>query len=106
MVQASLSPAVPKPDHVPDALVFDYDHRYDPALVKDAHTRILEIAATAPPIFWTPRHGGHWVLRGHSAVYNASRDTTTFSNAPMPYEMPEKTTTRTGRGVERRAMNG
>jgi cytochrome P450 len=87
MVQASLTPAVPKPDHVPDSLVFDYDHYFDPALHQDAHTRILEIAKTAPPIFWTPRHGGHWVLRSHSAVYNASRDTNTFSNAPMPYEM-------------------
>jgi hypothetical protein len=59
MVQASLTSAVPKPDHVPDALVFDYDHYFDPALHQDAHTRILEIAKTAPPIFWTPRHGGH-----------------------------------------------
>lgn len=87
MVQASLTPAVPKPDHVPDSLVFDYDHYFDPALRKDAHARILEIARTAPPIFWTPRHGGHWILRGHSAVYNASRAPEIFSNAPMPYEM-------------------
>ena len=87
MVQTHLTPAVAKPDHVPDRVVFDYDHHNDPALRKDAHARILEIAMTAPPIFWTPRHGGHWVLRGHAAVYKASRDPDTFSNAPMPYEM-------------------
>ena len=87
MRQASLSPAVPKPDHVPDSVVFEYDHHNDPAMRKDAHTRILEIAKTAPPIFWTPRNGGHWVLNAHDAVYKASRDPVTFSNAPMPYEM-------------------
>ncbi|QIG80823.1 cytochrome P450 [Stakelama tenebrarum] len=86
MVQATLTEAAARPEHVPESLVFDFDHFADPALVKDAHSRVLEIAKTAPPIFWTPRHGGHWVLRSHDAVYKASRDTDTFSNAPMPYE--------------------
>lgn len=84
---ATMSPAVPKPDHVPDSVVFDFDHYADPALIEDAHSRILEIANTAPPVFWTPRQGGHWVLRSHEAVYKASRDPEMFSNAPMPYEM-------------------
>jgi cytochrome P450 len=51
-----------------------------------AHARILEIIDQTPPVFWTPRSGGMWVLRGHGAVYKASRDTETFSNQHMSME--------------------
>ena len=84
---ATLSPAVPKPDHVPDELVYDFDHYFDPALIENAHDRILQIAKETPPIFWSPRHGGTWFLRSHKATYNGSRDTEAFSNGPYPYEM-------------------
>lgn len=81
-----LTPAVPKPDHVPDALVYDFDFHFDPALKENAHERILQIANEAPEIFWTPRHGGHWIMRGHHAVYKAQRDPDSFSNSPFDYE--------------------
>ncbi len=87
MSQATLSPAVEKPDHVPDELVYDFDYYAQPELIEDAHGCALEIAKNAPGIFWTPRHGGHWVLNSHSAVFNASRDPDTFSNAKVSYEM-------------------
>jgi cytochrome P450 len=83
---ATLTPAVPKPDHVPDALVYDFDLFHDPALKTTGYDRILEIAQTTPPIFWSPRNGGVWVVRSHEAVYNAQRDTESFSNAPMSAE--------------------
>ncbi len=82
----TLSPAVPKPDHVPDDLVYDFDYFFDPELVATGYDRILDIAKNTPPIFWTPRNGGVWVVRGHRAVYNAQRDTESFSNAPMKAE--------------------
>jgi cytochrome P450 len=86
MANAKLSPAVIKPDHVPASLVYDFDFYADPGMINDAYARVLEIVKEAPPIFWTPRNGGHWILRGHAAVFNASRDTDSFSNAKVPYE--------------------
>ena len=73
-----LSPAVATPEHVPDALVYDFDHYSDPGLIADAPARIAELVRDAPPAFWTPRHGGHWMLCSHAAVYQASRDSETF----------------------------
>jgi cytochrome P450 len=75
-----VSPAVPKPAHVPDSLVYDFDMFRDPAYVADPHKRILELVKNAPPVFWTPRNGGHWMLLSHSANFNAARDTESFSN--------------------------
>jgi cytochrome P450 len=77
---AILSPAVAKPDHVPDALVYDFDIHADPGLLVDPHARILEMLSDAPPVFWTPRNGGGWVALSHAANYEASRDTETFSS--------------------------
>jgi cytochrome P450 len=85
-VPRPLSPAVPKPAHVPDALVYDFDLFADPRLLRDAPARILEIAREAPPIFWTPRQGGHWVFAGHQAAFEGSRNWESFSNAFVPQE--------------------
>jgi cytochrome P450 len=52
----------PKPDHVPDHLVVDHDY------VNLAGMAELGVYAAAkrlhdgPDIFWTPRHGGHWMV--------------------------------------------
>ncbi len=87
MSQATLTPAVPKPDHIPDAVVYDFDMFKDPALLADPHERILDLLQNAPPVFWTPRNGGHWMLMTHDANFTASRDTETFSSQFLP---PEK----------------
>ncbi|GFE79801.1 cytochrome P450 [Steroidobacter agaridevorans] len=81
---ANVSPAVAKPAHVPDSLVYDFDMFRDPAYVADPHERILDLVKNAPPIFWTPRNGGHWMLMSHSANFNASRDTESFSSEFIP----------------------
>lgn len=86
MSAAQLSPAVAKPDHVPEGLVFDFDLFADPGLTTTGYDRVLEIARTTPPVFWSPRNGGQWVLRSHAAVYKAQRDPESFSNAPMRAE--------------------
>ena len=83
---ATLSPAVPKPAHVPDAVVYDFDMFADPAYVADPHKRILDLVRNAPPIFWTPRNGGHWMLLSHEANFTASRDIETFSSNFIPKE--------------------
>jgi cytochrome P450 len=81
---AALSPAVATPAHVPASLVYDFDLFLDPGILTDPHSRILEIIKNAPPIFWTPRQGGHWVLLGHSANFEAARDWEAFSSEVVP----------------------
>src|SRR5262245_45018484 len=81
-----LSPAVARPGHVPEALVYDFDYFADPAMIADSHSRVIEIVRDAPPIFWTPRNGGHWMLRSHTAVFKASRDPASFTTERFKYE--------------------
>ncbi|WP_373080875.1 cytochrome P450 [Zhongshania sp.] len=81
---ANLSPAVPTPEHIPESLVYDFDMFLDPAMQVDPHKRVYDLVQNVPPIFWTPRNEGHWVFLSHSANFNASRDTETFSNEVIP----------------------
>lgn len=80
---APLSPKVPKPAHIPDSAVYDFDAYRDPGLLADPVKRIAEIVKQAPPIFWTPRNGGQWVIQGYEALFNAYRDPETFSSQFM-----------------------
>lgn len=54
--------SVPKPPHVPDELVVDFDYFHplgiEEADVYSAWHRLHE----GPEIIWTPRNGGHWIL--------------------------------------------
>lgn len=85
-----LSAAAPRPSHVTDAVFYDFDLFADPALLKDPHARILDLHKKAPPVFWTPRNGGHWMMLSHQANFDASRDTETFSNEMMPQALIEQ----------------
>jgi cytochrome P450 len=76
----ALSPAVPKPEHVADHLVYDFDMYFDPGLWKDPHVRVRDLMRKAPPIFWTPRNGGHWMFLTHAINFKAARDTETFTS--------------------------
>jgi cytochrome P450 len=80
---AELSPPVPKPVHVPDSAVYDFDFFRDPGIKADPHRRVLDVVKVAPPVFWTPRNGGHWMIIGYDAVFKASRDTESFSSTMM-----------------------
>jgi cytochrome P450 len=58
----------------------------DQAYLQDPHTRIMQMMANAPPVFWTPRNSGHWMIVGHEAAFNASRDWESFSSEVVPRE--------------------
>ena len=77
---ATLSPAVSRPAHVAEAAVYDFDMFLDPAFLADPHGRVLELLRTAPPVMWTPRNGGHWMLLSHAANFKAARDTESFTS--------------------------
>lgn len=82
----SLSPAVSKPEHVPASAVYDFDYFADPRMIENSHERVLEIVREAPPVFWTPRNGGHWIIAGHAAVFQASRDPQSFTVEGRAFE--------------------
>jgi len=82
----ALSEAVPVPAHVPPQAVYDFDMRHDPSLLANPHERVRELLREAPPVFWTPRNGGRWIVIGHEELFEASRDTKTFSSGLMPRE--------------------
>ena len=84
------SPLAPKPAHIPNALVYDFDMYREPAYLADPHARILELHRHAPPIFWTPRSGGFWVMLSHEANYKASRDTESFTSEVIPAAVREQ----------------
>jgi cytochrome P450 len=84
MSNTALKSSLARPKHVPGFLVYDFDSFRDPGIVRDPHTRVLEIIDEAPPIFWTPRNGGHWVLCSHAAIYKAARDPDSFSSEMAP----------------------
>ena len=80
-----LTPAVPKPDHVPNSLVYDFDLWHDHALNADPGARLLDLAKNAPPVFWSPRQEGKWFVSGFEAAYEAARDWENFSSESVPY---------------------
>lgn len=85
-----LSPAVERPPHITDAVFYDFDMFLDPELLRDPHQRILNLHENAPPIFWTPRNGGHWMTLSHKANFECSRDYETFSNEMIPQAQIEE----------------
>jgi cytochrome P450 len=87
------SPAVPRPSHVPLALVHDFDMLDDPGLGTDPHGRYRRLVAEAPPVFWTPRGGGHWIINRHDLAFEAARDWESFSSEfPHPPQVAEMLT--------------
>jgi cytochrome P450 len=84
MNDVGLSPLASKPDHVPDAAVYDFDMFLDPGLLKDPHERMQQMLREAPPLFWTPRNNGHWLAIGHEAVFEVARDYERFTSEMMP----------------------
>lgn len=86
---ATPSEAVSRPAHVAESAVYDFDMFHDPAYLADPHKRILDLVKNAPPVFWTPRNGGHWMFMSHSSNFEAARDTEAFSSEIMPHAQVE-----------------
>lgn len=76
-------PTIDRPAHVPPSAVFDFDYFHDEGLFEDPHARIAELVRQAPPLFWTPRNGGHWMAVGYQEAFRILREPETFSSALM-----------------------
>jgi cytochrome P450 len=98
MSTSNMAGKIRKPDHVPSALVYEFDYNRDPEYCRDPHARAADLAANAPPMFWTPYNGGHWMFQSFEAVDGALRDFAAFSSehfspeafAAMMAEIPEE----------------
>ena len=83
---ANAQTLAPRPTHIPETLLYDFDIHRDAGLLSDPHKRVLEIIREAPPVFWTPRNGGHWMVLKYQDVFNVLRDTAVFSSSLIPPE--------------------
>lgn len=71
----------PAPDHVPAELMVDFDFFAIPEGVTDPAEIWHDLVRRGvPPIFYTPRNGGHWVFLDYADIVAAYRDHAVFSN--------------------------
>lgn len=71
-------------DHVPDEMIVAYDYFDQPGLKEDPHAVINTLfEGRMPRIFYSPLNGGHWVIGGYQELFDATRDTLTFSSSSM-----------------------
>jgi len=93
------------PEHVPDALVYDYDFYAAPRPFEFPHWDVAKmLQSEASPIFFTPHNGGHWVVTKASdtiemfrrpdlfsseSEYNPSRKGYPVRHLPAYYDPPE-----------------
>jgi cytochrome P450 len=89
MDQAVSAPQAERPAHVPEHLVFPFDYNLDAGLKTDPQQRAAELAAAAPPIFWTPYNRGHWVVLPYEPASDALRDPDHFSSEHFPADKYE-----------------
>lgn len=83
----------PRPEHVPEELVIDFDIYAIPGADEDLHGAYRAFQQNYPDIFWTPCNGGHWVATRAADIEAMQRDHETFSHARvtiprMPPEFP------------------
>ena len=66
------------PSHIPAELVRDFDYMHE-AKGEDLYAWWAKLHA-CPDIFYTPRHGGHWVLTRHADIASVLANYTDFSS--------------------------
>ncbi|MBV9996723.1 MAG: cytochrome P450 [Caulobacteraceae bacterium] len=80
----------PRPDHVPPELVYDFDLYSLRAEEEDVQAMWRGLRDRAPAaIFWTPRHGGHWVATRAEHVEDVQIDYERFSHRKMNIPMSD-----------------
>lgn len=67
------------PSHVPPELVVDYDYLYPEGFQEDIFIAFKRLH-DGPDIFWTPRHGGHWVVTRGEDIKQILEDYEQFSS--------------------------
>ena len=81
---------VDRPAHVPEGLVFDFDIYKFPTHNGEFQLALLELRKEEiPPVFWTPRNGGHWIATRAADIKRVLSDPATFSSnkSSVPKEL-------------------
>jgi cytochrome P450 len=82
LVEIAMQPAT-IPQHVPPELVIDFDYKAATTGAPNPYVALLELERSgAPPFFYTPAHGGHWVARTYDLVSEIFRDYKRFGTYP------------------------
>ncbi|MFT3929168.1 MAG: cytochrome P450 [Spongiibacteraceae bacterium] len=79
-------PSASHPAHIPSAAIYDFDMFRDAALFNAPHERVLQLSREAPPVFWTPHNGGHWLVMNYADVQTVLRTPEIFSSELIPPE--------------------
>lgn len=83
------------PGHVPPELVCDFNVFDSPLYKDDPQAGFKVLQQSAPPLFYTPQIGGHWVITSSDYIREALQTPANFSNlsvqlpkgATFPYPM-------------------
>jgi len=78
-MQPKSSERAPKPAHVPEELVRDVDFFEIIHGEEDAQTAWRRLQLEMPPVFWTPRNGGHWMVTRAEDIATVQLDHERFS---------------------------
>jgi cytochrome P450 len=73
----------PIPPHVRQDRVFDFDIYGDHRVDQDVQGSYAKILRDAPDVFWTPRNGGHWMVRRYDIILEIVTDPEHFSCREM-----------------------
>lgn len=57
-----------------------FDIYAEPAIKVDVHDAFLKLKQDAPPLFWTPENGGHWIVTDGDTMIDLLRKPNIFSN--------------------------
>ena len=72
------------PAHIPMSLVFDFDHFTAPEMQTEPHRQVSQLLhKNAPEVFYTPRHGGYWIVTRAEVAVDMLRQVENFSSAPQ-----------------------
>jgi len=82
------------PAHVPRELVIDFDFYDVPDAATDPHLGWKKLHE-GPPIVFTPRNGGHWILTRGAHQFAAMQDYSIFSSNPFNIPARPRGTPRT-----------
>ncbi|HSV52928.1 MAG TPA: cytochrome P450 [Burkholderiaceae bacterium] len=80
------------PGHIPPELVRNIDIYNMPGASLDAHAAWADVARTQPAVFYTPHHGGYWVLNRAELIATAFEDHERFASSgaiSIPATPPE-----------------
>jgi len=95
VIDSPESGLAPRPDHVPPALVRDFNFYDVPGADEDVQAAYAAVQQSSPDIFWTPHNGGHWVATRADDIWEMQRNHRQFSHKhivlpPMPPETPRQ----------------